>query len=119
MSPVIPRRSVERESEGEIQAAIRLAVGSLPDVRLWRNNTGALRDARGRQVRYGLAVGSADLIGVVGPHGRFVAIEVKSAGGSVTGDQSLWLETVRRMGGVAGVARSVEEALALIEEARR
>jgi hypothetical protein len=32
-------------------------------VRLYRNNTGTLRDQHGRPVTFGLAVGSADLIG--------------------------------------------------------
>ena len=49
-------------SEQQIQQQIRLTCGRGP-VRLHRNNTGTLRDANGRPVQFGLARGSADLIG--------------------------------------------------------
>ena len=52
-----------RSDELAIQNAIRLEHGSGP-ARLWRNNTGALKDATGRLVRYGLCPGSSDLIGL-------------------------------------------------------
>lgn len=69
--------------------------------------------------RTGLAVGSADLIGLVPPSGRFIAIECKRPkGGRVTERQRAWLDVVRRCGGVAGIARSVDEAMTLVDEAR-
>ena len=40
----------------------------------------------------------------------FTAIEVKTETGRVTPEQVAFLETVRRAGGIAGVARSVEDA---------
>ena len=116
---VAVKRGDDDRSESVIQSEIRLAVGSLPDVRLWRNNTGSIKGQRGRPVQFGLAVGSADLIGIVAPWGRLLSIEVKSADGRVRPEQVKWAELVRRFGGVAGVARSVAEAMALVEEARR
>ena len=104
--------------ESDIQRAIRLAIGAMPDVVLWRNSTGCAMTPDGSTHRFGLCVGSADLIGVVAPHGRFLAIEVKSAKGRTTKEQELFLALVRRMGGVAGVARSVEEAVSLANIAR-
>jgi hypothetical protein len=65
----------------------------------------------------GLCKGSSDLIGV-GPGGRFLAIEVKTKRGRATDEQMAFVETVRAMGGIAGICRSPEDALALIEEAR-
>jgi hypothetical protein len=114
------RRTPELEDEPEsvIQAQIRKAIGALPHVRLWRNNTGQLKDRFGHTVIYGLAIGSSDLIGIVAPHGRLIAIEVKSKTGKVTPEQEAFMEIVRRFGGVAGVARSFEDAMALVEEAR-
>jgi len=41
-------------NEAYVQNKIRLAVGS-GDVRLFRNNTGALMDMQGRLVKFGLA----------------------------------------------------------------
>lgn len=105
-------------SESTLTNAIRLAVGSLPDVRLWRNNTGMLRDGRGGVVRYGLAVGSADLIGIVAPWGRMLSVEVKMPGKKPTELQVAWARVVREFGGVSGVVTSVQEAMGLVSEAR-
>jgi hypothetical protein len=106
-------------SEQAIQQQIRLELGVGP-VRLWRNNVGALRDERGRLVTYGLCKGSSDLIGlrqlrIEEQHlglelAVFCALEIKAAGGRPTAEQRHFLEVIRSRGGLAGVARSVEEA---------
>ena len=103
-------------SEREIQQAIRLAVQG-PDIVLWRNNVGTAVQADGSVVRYGLAVGSADLVGVVA--GRFFALEVKSERGRVTDEQRQWIALVQSKGGFAAVVRSVDEALAAVERCRK
>jgi hypothetical protein len=106
-------------SEQAIQQRIRLAV-SRGCVRLWRNNTGRLRDERGQLVTFGLCPGSADLIGyrsvVVTPDmvgqtlAVFAAVEVKSPTGRPTPEQTTFLEHVAAAGGLAGIARSVDDA---------
>ena len=106
-------------SEQRIQQEIRLAV-SHGDTKLFRNNTGTLRDQHGRPVRFGLCKGSADLIGwrtvtitpeMVGQQvAVFLSIEVKTPTGRLQPDQRQWLEAVQSAGGIAGVARSVEDA---------
>jgi hypothetical protein len=107
-------------TEQQIQQHIRLALSRGP-VRLYRNNTGTLRDQHGRPVTFGLAVGSADLIGwttrtitpdMVGQQlAVFTSIEVKTPTGRVKPEQQQWLDAVQAAGGIAGVARSVEDAL--------
>lgn len=108
-------------AETDIQQRIRLAVGSRSDLRLFRNNTGTLPDPRtGRPVQFGLARGSADLIGwrtititpeMVGQRvAVFTSIEVKTTTGHLTPAQQAWMGTVRTAGGIAGVARSVRDA---------
>ena len=109
-------------SEQTIQQQIRLACSRGP-VRLHRNNTGTLLDRNGRPVQFGLAKGSADLIGwttrtitpdMVGQQvAVFTSIEVKSATGRLRPDQRQWMEAVQAAGGIAGVARSVEDAMGL------
>jgi hypothetical protein len=103
-------------SEGQIQDAIRLALAHEPDLVLWRNNVG-VAEHRGARVRYGLAVGSADLVGCLA--GRFVALEVKTATGRASQEQRQWLTLVRRYGGFSAIVRSVEEAREAIARARR
>lgn len=115
-------RAAPHQSERDILAAIRLALGKDPRVVLWRNSTGQAQHWNGRTattLRYGLAVGSADLVGLVAPSGRFLALEVKAPGGRATAEQEGWLALVRRMGGHACIVRSVDDALAALEEACR
>ena len=102
-------------TEGHIQDEIRLALSDERDLVLWRNNTG-VAEHRGARVRYGLATGSADLIGCLA--GRFVALEVKTSTGRATPEQRLWLDLVRRHGGFAAIVRSVDDARAAIARAR-
>lgn len=107
--------------ESDVLKAIMLALGNQPDFRCFRNNVGALQDVTGRLVKYGLAPGSADLIGILAPTGRLVALEVKTErrGSKQTPDQENWGRVVREMGGVYEVVRSKEEALNVLEQARR
>ena len=74
---------------------------------IWRNNTGAFKDATGRWVRYGLN-GSADVIGV-NPSGRFIAVEAKSDKGKPTEQQLRFGERVVAHGGVYVVAHSIDD----------
>jgi hypothetical protein len=101
-------------TESQIQAAIHRTLGSRPDVRLFRNHVGKVRDADGRWHTFGLAPGSADLIGWV--QGRFLSIEVKSATGRVRPEQQTWMNVVNAHGGIAFVARSAAEAVQLLEQ---
>ena len=110
-------------SEQRIQQQIRLTC-STGNTRLFRNNTGTLRDQHGRPVSFGLARGSADLIGwrtvtitpeMVGSQvAVFTSIEVKTPTGRVKPEQQQWMEAVQSAGGIAGVARSVEDALRIV-----
>ena len=111
--------------ETTLQQEIRLALGTHPQTRLFRNQCGALPDPRtGRLVTFGLARGSADLIGwrtitvtqaMVGTRlAVFTSIEVKVPTGRVRPEQQAWLEAVQGAGGVAGIVRSVEDAVAII-----
>jgi len=108
-------------AETEIQQRIRLALGTTPHLRLFRNQVGQLPDPRtGRLVQFGLARGSADLIGwrtititpdMVGTRvAVFTSIEVKTSTGRLRPSQCAWLGAVRSAGGIAGVARSVRDA---------
>ena len=106
-------------SEQRIQQEIRIAISN-GDCRVFRNNTGTLKDQNGRPVQFGLCKGSADLIGwkrvtitpeMVGQQvAVFTSIEVKTPTGRIRPEQQQWLEAVQAAGGIAGVARSVEDA---------
>ena len=44
----------------------------------------------------------------------FTSIEVKAATGRIRPEQQQWLNAVQAAGGIAGVARSVEDAMDLL-----
>jgi hypothetical protein len=113
-------------AETTLQQQIRLALGTRSDLRLFRNQVGQLPDPRtGRPVQFGLARGSADLIGwrtvVVTPEmvgqriAVFTSLEIKTPTGRLAPAQRAWLGVVHQAGGIAGVARSVSDALAIVE----
>lgn len=118
--------------EAHAQSLIRLAA---PAAGYWlhRNNVGALKDERGRVVRYGLAndskalneeIKSGDLIGGrrllitpewVGHHVlQFVSIECKREGWTWRGDahergQQRWADAVNQWGGLAFFATGPDD----------
>jgi hypothetical protein len=109
-------------AETTLQQEIRLALGTIFSARIFRNQVGSLPDPRtGRLVTFGLTKGSADLIGwrtvVVTPEmvgttlAVFLSIEVKTPTGRLTPQQHNWQAAVLAAGGIAGVARSVPDAL--------
>ena len=112
------------ESEAAIQGNIQLAL-SRGNTRLFRNNCGQV-NVDGRVIRYGVGnPGGSDLIGIhtvtVTPEmvgrrlGLFVAMEIKRPRKSKTSeDQLKFLAQIEAMGGIAGRARSIPEAQALL-----
>ena len=114
-------------NETDLQQRVRLALGTRPDTRLFRNNCGSLPDPRtGRLVQFGLARGSADLIGwrtlVITPEmvgqriAVFTSLEIKTPTGRLAPAQRHWLHAVEGAGGIAGVARSVADALRIVTD---
>ena len=112
-------------AETTLQQQIRLALGARSDLRLFRNQVAQLPDPRtGRPVQFGLARGSADLIGwrtvIITPEmvgqrlAVFTSIEVKTPTGRVRSEQQAWLACVQQCGGIAGVARSIADATQII-----
>ena len=99
-------------TEADLMRAIQIRVSSLGH-RVFRNNVGMAWDKRGIPIRFGLTVGSADLIGMT-KTGRFLSIEVKTTTGRVTDEQHAWASMVNAMGGLAIIARSVEDVDVLL-----
>ena len=89
--------------------------------RLFRNNSGVAKHVKGKRtwfVRYGVGPsdgGGGDLIGWT-RSGRFASIEIKTGHDRQSDEQKKWEGWVRAGGGVAGVARSVADALAILDQ---
>lgn len=92
---------------------------------VWRNVTGTAYQGRvihkdGRSVTLGDSrvivfglVGSADIIGLTAD-GRFIGIEVKAGTDRPSKEQRAWVEAVQKHGGLAGFAKSVQDALDIL-----
>lgn len=89
-----------------------LAYLTLAGIVHWRNNSGGtyLPGGNGRRqfVRFG-ARGSSDILGVLPPSGRLLAVECKRRGAQPTDDQRAFIERVRSAGGLALVVHDVSD----------
>lgn len=108
----MPKAARTTTTEAQVLRAC-LDLLRLRGVLAWRNNSGMLRDARGRPVRFGL-VGSSDILGVL-PGGRLLAVEVKRPGGRPTEAQRGFLGAVIGAGGAALVIDDVAALAAVLD----
>ncbi|MDD5302970.1 MAG: VRR-NUC domain-containing protein [Elusimicrobia bacterium] len=107
-------------AETRLMQLIRLEAGTVPGVRIFRNNVGLFYTRQGTPIRCGLFKGSSDQIGwrtvTVTPAmvGRrvalFVSLEAKGLRSVVEPDQQHWIDQVRAAGGLAGAAWTPEQA---------
>ena len=112
------RQDANREHD-ELVARILAKAGQDPTVRLFHNRTSKVRAlGSGQMVDRGLIRGGTDIVGVVGPRGIWLGIEVKTGRATTTPEQRAHAEYMRACGAVVGVARSLEDADRLIQEAR-
>jgi hypothetical protein len=87
----------------------------------WRVNVGAVTarahdfNASDRFIRFGTK-GTSDILGLIPPTGRMLAVEVKLPGREATVYQTAFLEQVRKHGGLAFVAHSVKEVERALHE---
>lgn len=112
--------------ETAIQRRIMLAISEAGHT-VWRNETGQFWTGKiihkdsvtvtlqnAHMIPVGLCVGSSDLIGIHRPSGKFFAIEVKTSTGRTSKEQKQFIEHVESSGGIAGIARSPQDALELL-----
>lgn len=92
----------------------------LRGIMAWRQNSGAARarNSAGRErfVRFHGAPGCSDILGILPPNGRLLAVECKVCGRRPTLLQQAFLENVRAAGGLAVVVRSIRELEAALED---
>lgn len=111
--------------ESHLRKLVQLALTGM-GARLFRNNVGLAHYPDGSTVRYGLCVGSSDLIGwtsvTITPDmvGRrvavFTALELKTGKQTTTEAQDRFLARVREAGGIAGEARDPDQAARAVRD---
>lgn len=102
-----------KKSETDIQNEIRLAINEVAVT--FRANVGVFFTKDGRPIRTGLPKGFSDLFGFRRSDGRIFFIEVKTEKGKLRDDQIHFLEMMKTLGAIAGVARSPQEAIDIIQ----
>ena len=99
-------------TEHDIQDKIRMALSQHGVV--LRLNVGQFYTIDGRIIKSGLPVGTSDLLFI--GHGYIAFIEVKTPTGRVREEQERFIARMQGLGHRAGIARSVEDALAIIDK---
>jgi hypothetical protein len=120
----LPPRPKLRNETAELTKPIEAALNAIPGVWAARNNSGQLPAVVGGgrigMVRYGLGIGSPDIIGTIHQDGVAVAfgLEVKWPDKQPKPQQVAWAEAQRRKGWIVEIVHSVPEALAVVERMR-
>ena len=99
-------------TESLIQNQIRVGLSKAGHT-VFRVNVGKVKMQNGRWFETGVPKGFPDLFGFR-PDGRIFFIEVKNETGRVRPEQKNFIEQMRKRGALAGVARSVEDAMEIV-----
>jgi len=119
------KKPTKYDLEAELKNDIMKAANDRRDVRLFKNDVGQCNEYN-IGLRYGLRKGSSDLIGwksvkiTADMVGRkvavFTAVELKIKKRVASDVQKTFIENVRRFGGIACVARDVNDILKIFGE---
>lgn len=104
----------KEKSEHDIQSLIRLELTKL-GIPCFRINVGKVKMKDGRWFSTGAPKGFPDLFGYR-QDGQIFFIEVKDNKGRVRPEQENFMKVAKSKGALAGVARSVDDALEIIED---
>lgn len=105
----------KRQPESLIENAI-LRYLNMQGIYCWKNKTQGTYDPVKKIYRANtVKKGVADILGIL-PNGRFLAIEVKTKKGQLTVHQKDFLRQVSKNGGLAFVARSVDDCMFRMNE---
>lgn len=98
--------------EADVQNSIRLAL--VPYAVIFRINTGKVKMEDGRWFDTGVPRGFSDLFGYRLSDNKAVFLEIKNEKGKASKEQLHFIKTMNEKGAIAGVVRSVDEAMELI-----
>lgn len=116
--PSTPRKPSGKPQERDILKAILQLLSKHPKVaRVWRQNSGTFSKQYGNKTHYiraNTAKGMSDIMGVL-KDGRTLCVEVKSPTGIVHAHQHEFLNSIAAAGGVAFVARSLDDVITKLE----
>jgi hypothetical protein len=108
------KKALEKTTETAILTYLNFLSGCFA----WKNNSTGVYDAKRGTFRSNknkfVINGVSDVLGVY--NGRLLAIEVKTDKGVVSKEQQDFIDRVNKLGGIAGVARSISDVKELIKK---
>lgn len=105
--------AVKKILEKDIQMTICKYL-EIKGIFFWRqNNTPIFAQGRFRAMPKYSKLGIPDIIAILPPNGRFVAIEVKRPNGKLSEHQEAFRDELQRIGGLYVVATSVDDIIKL------
>ncbi len=112
-----PKRAARRKTPESAVLAACLKLLKLRRVFHWRsNNTGVYDPTRKVFRSFSGLRGVADILLVLPPHGRMLAIEAKAADGRQSKEQKAFQASVEASGGIYWIVRSDRELERLLDE---
>ena len=115
--PTVAARRPDTNAANDL-VAVCLDYLQLAGIRAWRNNTTGVFDARRNVFRtFTGRKGVSDILGIVPPTGRLLAVECKSGKGKLTREQREFLADIHAAGGIALCVRSLDDLRAALSAA--
>lgn len=105
--------------ESDLQRQIIDFINIQPRLFCWRAPSRGVFDVQRGVFRTSDTIrGISDILGLVKSSGRLFAIELKAPGRPRRGspEQELFLAKIKSMGGLSGVARSIEEVVEILKQ---
>lgn len=96
-------------SANEITGRLLIEIPRLFEARAWRNNR--LTSRMGRRVVSAGVDGQGDILGIIGPRGRMLQIEVKAGKDRMRESQLAFRSMIQHYGGLYLIGRNVDECL--------
>jgi len=116
--PKVERKRSQKPQERDTLKAIMELLHRHPKIgKVWRQNSGTFQKQYGSKTHYiraNTAKGMSDIMGIL-KDGRTLAIECKSMTGKVQPHQQEFLDAITKAGGLAFVARSVNDVINQLE----
>ncbi len=105
-------------SEKAIETQILTYLNYLPRCFAWKNNSVGIYDSRrgvyrNNKNKYAIN-GVADILGVY--MGRILCVEVKRPGGKLSKDQDNFINRIKQMNGLAGMATCLEDVKEILKQ---
>jgi integral membrane sensor domain MASE1 len=115
-APARCRKASTKAANALVSACLQLL--AVRGVMAWRNSTTGVYDPVRKVFRkFTGRKGVSDILGAIIPSGRLLAVECKSGKGRLTKEQKEFLYEINLAGGLAVVARSVDDLDAALREA--